>query len=245
MLRSAAAGRPAFDTAISRAILQRVDAGECAETLRLYVPDDVVAFSVTDRRRPGFPRALRLAREAGFGATLRLAGGRAALFQRESLAFAWSRRSPDARAEIAARFSECAEWICQALRSLGVDARVGEVAGEYCPGAFSVNAAGERKLAGIGQRIIRRAAHVGGVIAVGGRERALPVLEGIYRALDYELDPETVGVVTEERPDLLVEDVAEALLAPLRSTRACREDERWNAEERTRAEGLEADHRLE
>ena len=31
----------------------------------------------------------------------------------------------------------------------------GEVAGEYCPGQHSVNARGERKLMGVGQRLIR------------------------------------------------------------------------------------------
>ena len=38
------------------------------------------------------------------------------------------------------RFEEVAGLIADALRALGVDARVGEVPGEYCPGAYSVNA---------------------------------------------------------------------------------------------------------
>ena len=46
-------GRPAFDTAVSRALLTRVGKGQDSESLRLYVPDDVVAFSVLDRVRPG------------------------------------------------------------------------------------------------------------------------------------------------------------------------------------------------
>ena len=244
ILRRATPGRPAFDTALSRAILHRVDRGECPETLRLYAPDDVVAFSVVDRRRPGFPAALRIARDAGFGATLRLAGGRAALFHHESLAFAWSRRSADARAEIGARFEECAAWIRDALIRLGVDARIGEVVGEYCPGAFSVNAGGRRKLAGIGQRIVRNAAHVGGVLTVGGRERVLPVLGALYDALDYEFDPETFGTVSGERPDLDGETVAEALLAPLRVEKQCWEPAGWDPEESAGAARLEADHHL-
>ncbi len=209
------------------------------------MPDDVVAFSVADRRRPGFPAALRLAREAGFGVTLRLAGGRAALFQREGLAFAWSRPSADARAEINSRFEACAAWIRDALAGLGVDARVGEIPGEYCPGAFSVNAAGRRKLAGIGQRIVRGAAHVGGVIAVGGRERVVPVLEAIYRALEYEFDPGTFGTVETETGGLEPAQVADALLAPLHATRACRVSMGWEPEEAEWASRHEADHRLE
>ena len=81
-------GRPAFDTAFSRALLHRVGEGVGAETLRLYQPDDVVAFSVLDRTRPGFACAVSAATERGFAAVLRLAGGRAALFHGETLAFA-------------------------------------------------------------------------------------------------------------------------------------------------------------
>ena len=43
---------------------------------------------------------------------------------------------------------------------------MGEVPGEYCPGRWSVNAGGARKLAGIGQRVISGGAHVGTVIVV-------------------------------------------------------------------------------
>lgn len=245
ILREAPRGRPAFDTALSRAILLGVDAGQSPETLRLYAPDDVVAFSVADRRRPGFARALRLTREAGFGAVLRLAGGRAALFQREGLAFAWSQPSADARAEIVARFAGVAEWIRAGLASLGVDARVGEVAGEYCPGAFSVNARGRRKLMGVGQRVVRNAAHVGGVITVGGRERGLLLLRSIYEALEYELDPTTVGAVGEEVPGLSSEDVATALLEPLERVRALTPEPRWLEVEEERASTLVERHRLE
>ena len=57
------------------------------------------------------------------------------------------------------RFERLGGVIVRALRGLGVDARVGEVEGEYCPGAWSVNARGQIKLAGIGQRMIAGAAH--------------------------------------------------------------------------------------
>ena len=54
----------------------------------------------------------------------------------------------------------------RALQRLGVDARVGEVPREYCPGDYCVNARGQTKLAGIGQRLIKGAWHIGGVIVV-------------------------------------------------------------------------------
>ncbi len=244
VLRAVPRGRPDLDTALSRAILLGVDAGQSPETLRLYRPDDVVAFSVVDRARPGFPAALRIAAEAGFGSVLRLAGGRAALFQREGLAFAWSRPSDDPRAEIPARFAAVAEWIRAALRSVGVDAQVGEVPGEYCPGAYSVNAGGGRKLMGVGQRVVRRAAHVGGVIAVGGHARGAALLERLYDALDYDLDPATIGSVEAEVPGTTPEAVVEALLAQLRAARPLDDAPRWLAAEEDRAATLCARHRL-
>ena len=245
VIRAAPRGRPALDTALSRAILLAVDARQSPETLRLYQPDDVVAFSVVDRQRPGFPRALRIAAEAGFAAVLRLAGGRAALFQREGLAFAWSQPCSDPRSEIAARFASVAEWIRAGLTSIGVDARVGEVPGEYCPGAYSVNAGGARKLMGVGQRVVRSAAHVGGVISVGGRARGLELLSRIYEALDYELDPATVGAVADEVAGTDTQTVAAALLAQLEATRRLDHQERWGAEEEARASRWVERHRLE
>ncbi len=244
LIRAAPRGRPAFDTALSRAILLAVDAGQSPETLRLYQPDDVVAFSAVDRQRPGFPRALRIAAEAGFGAVLRLAGGRAALFQREGLAFAWSQPCAEPRSAIPSRFAAAAEWIRAGLASLGVDARIGEVPGEYCPGSYSVNAGGARKLMGVGQRVVRNAAHVGGVIAVGGRARGLAVLSRIYDALDYDLDPTTVGAVADEVPGTGSDAVAAALIAELEAVRPLRHQARWGREEEARAAGLAERHRL-
>ena len=97
-----------------------------------------------------------------------------------------------------ARFDEAADIMMRALRRLGIDARVGEVAGEYCPGQHSVNARGERKLMGVGQRLIRGAAHVGGVVVVGDGGRIRDVLVPVYEALGVEWRPETVGSVEDE-----------------------------------------------
>jgi lipoate-protein ligase A len=90
----------------------------------------------------------------------------------------------------------------EAFRDLGVDARVGEVPGEYCPGEHSVNAGGRRKLMGVGQRLIQGAAHVGGVVVVGGGDRVRDVLTPVYRDLGLEWDPTTAGSLRDEVPDL-------------------------------------------
>ena len=140
-IETAFPGRAAFDVAVSRALLREVAEGKRPETLRLYRPDDVVAFSTTDLRLPGFARALSAAHRERFAAALRLAGGSAAVFTTETLAFAWCTPETDERSGIHARFARIADWVARALRRLGVDARVGEVAGAYCPGDWSVNAA--------------------------------------------------------------------------------------------------------
>ena len=80
-----------------------------------------------------------------------------------------------------------------------MDARVGEVPGEYCPGEYSVNAARPAaSSSGIGQRVIKGAAHIGGVIVVAGRERVRDVLVPVYEALGLEWDPATAGSVEDE-----------------------------------------------
>lgn len=208
-------GYPAFDTAVSRALLAAVASGRSPESLRLHRPDDVLAFSVQDRTRPGFAAAVAAAREAGFAPILRLAGGRAAVFHRETLAFAWSAPARDARRGVLARFDATAGLVAGALRKLGVDARIGEVPGEYCPGSHSVNARGRRKLMGVGQRLVRGGAHVGGVIVVRDADRVREVLAPVYRALDLPFDPGTVGSVEDEVGPVSREDVAQALLSAL------------------------------
>ena len=97
-----------------------------------------------------------------------------------------------------------------------MDARVGEVPGEYCPGAYSVNAAGSRKLAGVGQRMIRGGAHVGCVIVVSGEDLVTGPLVPVYEALGLEWDPATSGSVSAQlgRP-VEPDEVIDALVARL------------------------------
>ena len=198
---------PALDAAVSRATLERVAAGELPETLRLARPGRVVAFAKRDVLAPGYAEAVAAARAAGFGSVTRLAGGRAAVFHEGTLELAHAVADPDPRPGIHERFEAEASLIAEALQSLGIDARVGEVPGEYCPGRWSVNAGGTRKLAGIGQRVIHGGAHVGTVVVVEDAESIRRVLEPVYAALELDWDPDTVGAV-----DRRWEDVRDALL---------------------------------
>jgi octanoyl-[GcvH]:protein N-octanoyltransferase len=199
---------PVFDTAVSQATMRRVAVGELPETLRLARPGRVVAFAKRDVLAQGYAAAVAAARAAGFGSMVRLAGGRAAVFHEGTLELAHAVPDPDPRGTIHERFQATAELIARALAGLGIDARVGEVAGEYCPGRWSVNAGGARKLAGIGQRVISGGAHVGTVIVAEDAAAVREVLEPVYAALDLAWDPATVGAV--ERPWT---DVRAAVLA--------------------------------
>lgn len=121
---------------------------------------------------------------------------------------------PDAapRADVMARFDEVADIMASALRRLGIDARIGMVEGEYCPGQHSVNARGERKLMGVGQRLIRNAAHVGGVVVVGDGGRIRDILTPVYDALGIAWQPDTVGSVEDELGDADYAAVAQSII---------------------------------
>jgi lipoate-protein ligase A len=208
-------GRPGFDTAISHALLRRVAAGELEATFRLRRAEPVLAFSKQDANSPGFPRAVAAAREHGFAPVLRLAGGRAAVFHEGTLAFAHSTPEDRPTEGTRRRFDAAAELVVAALSGLGVDARVGEVPGEYCPGAYSVNARGRLKLAGLGQRMISGGAHTGAVVVATGGSRVRDVLVPVYEALELDWDPATAGAVEDEVPGVDVATVQAALIDEL------------------------------
>jgi octanoyl-[GcvH]:protein N-octanoyltransferase len=212
LIRTSFPGDPALDTAVNRALLERVGAGELPETLRLARPGPIVAFAKRDAVAPGYADAVRAARAGGFEAILRLAGGRAAVFHEGTLALSHAVPDPDPRPGIHERFEATAALLARSLGRLGVDARVGEVPGEYCPGGYSVNAGGERKLAGIGQRLISGASHMGGVIVANGEQRIRDVLIPVYAALGLDWDPATAGsagVSVEELEAAILADYAE------------------------------------
>ncbi len=216
LVRHSFPDQPELSTAVSRTILRRVAAAELPPTIRIHRPGDEVAFGRQDLASPAYEAAAEAARAAGFAAVERLAGGRAAVFHSGTIAIARAYADPQPPKRTYARFEEMADLIAATLRGLGVDARVGEVPGEYCPGAYSVNARGAAKLSGIGQRMIRGGAHMGGVIVVSGGREVARALEPVYEALELDWDPATSGSVAEELGrDVDPGEVEEALIAEL------------------------------
>jgi lipoate-protein ligase A len=215
---------PVLDTAVSRAVLLRVARGELPETMRLGRPGAMVAFGRRDVASHGYEAAVRAARSQGFEAVERLAGGRAAVYHEQTVAIAHAAPDRDAIPGTRARFDELAAIIAAALGSLGIDARVGEVAGEYCPGEHSVNARGATKLAGIGQRLIKGGAHLGAVVVAGGSDRIRDVLVPVYGALELEWEPSTVGSIEDELGAAGLEAAEAAILEQLATRYAVEEE---------------------
>lgn len=221
--------------------MMRAGRGELGPTFRLHRPARELAFAKQDRAAPGFANAVAAARERGFEPVIRLAGGRAALFHEGSLAFAWSSPAERPMAGTQDRFALAAGIVTAALARLGVDARIGEVPGEYCPGAWSVNAGGRIKLSGIGQRLVTGAAHIGAVIVVSDSRLVRETLEPVYAALKLDWDPATTGAVEDEVPGVTLEAVEDALIAELGERFDLREAE-FDAETLALANELAAGH---
>jgi octanoyl-[GcvH]:protein N-octanoyltransferase len=203
---------PALDAAVSRALMLRVAARELPETLRIAHPGTTVAFAKRDAVAPGYEQAVSAAREHGFEPTLRLAGGRAAIFHDGTMEIGHAVPDDEPRAGIHDRFERTAGRLARALARVGVDARVGEVAGEYCPGRYSVNARGAVKLAGIGQRVVGGGSHTGVVLVVEGEDRINDVLTPVYAALDLDWEPSVSGSVRSEAPSATWDAVRDALV---------------------------------
>jgi octanoyl-[GcvH]:protein N-octanoyltransferase len=181
-----------LDAAFSHALLARVAHGELGDAFRLARPGRMVSFGRVDALAPGFRDAVRAAERHGFAGIHRVGGGRAAVFHEGTILFGHATWEADARAGTRIRFVRMAERLARALRRLGIDAAVGELPGEYCPGAWSVHAGGV-KLMGVAQRVVHGAAWTEGVIVVGGGTLTRDVLVPVYRALGVEWDPRTAG----------------------------------------------------
>ena len=197
-------------------LLAEVKDGRQKAMLRLYRPEPTVAFGQRDTRLPGFAAAEQASRNNGFVPAVRRAGGRAAAYHRGTLIVDHIQPQDDAIVGAKARFGFFGDLFGQALQSLGLDAGVGEIPGEYCPGEYSVygrNAAASIKLVGTAQRVVSGAWLFSSVIVVENSEPIRQVLIDSYAALGLDWDPSTAGAAEDLLPGLTVEDVEAAILA--------------------------------
>lgn len=204
-------------------LLKQVSQGNAPALLRLYRPEPTVAFGQRDTRLPGFANALDAARRHGFVPAVRRAGGRAAAYHQGTLVVDHIQPENDAIANAKNRFGFFGELFARALKNLGLDAGVGEIPGEYCPGEFSVyglkpdagpalTAATAVKLVGTAQRVVSGAWLFSSVIVVENSAPIRDVLVDCYQALGLDWDPRTAGAAQDLVPGITVDAVEAALL---------------------------------
>jgi lipoate-protein ligase A len=201
---------PGLDIAVSAVLHEWVARGDAGPSARVHPTSRMVAFGRRDTHEDRYREAAAIARAAGYAPVERLAGGRAAVFHEGTIGVSVVTPEVDATTGIHDRFTHITELTVDALSALGIDPHVGEVHGEYCPGEYSVSAAGRVKLAGYGQRLIRGAAHVGGVVVVSGADEVNRLLVPIYEVLGLLLDPSATGAIEHERGPVTIEAVIEA-----------------------------------
>jgi octanoyl-[GcvH]:protein N-octanoyltransferase len=213
LIREAVPREPALEVAVAHALLDRVSAGELPGVLRLYRPAPTVAFGRLDALRSGYAPAAAAAREHGFEPVLRAPGGHAVAYHDGCLGIDELIPEADPIAGMHDRFAASGALLAGALRTLGVDARVGQVPGEFCPGEFTVNARGRVKLVGTAQRVVRHASLLAASVAVTGAASLRAAMEDVYRALALDWDPATVGAVADDVAGIGLAEVEEAVLA--------------------------------
>ncbi|GAA3898049.1 lipoyl protein ligase domain-containing protein [Microbacterium invictum] len=185
-------------------------AGVETRVLRIARPRPAMAFGRRDERMPGFARAAAAALQAGFTPAVRPVGGTFAPMHEGSLVvdeFGWSDRVewPNER------FDRHAALLAEVFLSYGIDARVGEVTGEYCPGAHSVNRAGVVKLSGTAQRVARGAWVVSSVVQVGPVDALLEATRQVAAELGRPVDIHTIGSLSDTVPGIDIRDVADRI----------------------------------
>lgn len=180
---------------LQQAILEEVAAGTRETTTLLWSSSRYVGATRPETRLPGFPEARGLAEEDGFPVLIRNSGGGAVAANEGSISFSITYPVEDMRRGLYERYTEGAEIIVEAMEMVGIEAEPGEVEGEFCPGAYSVRVGRPQgfKVAGLAQRVTRRAARLEALVLVERTAEIRHVLTRFYGALDLPFRPAGVA----------------------------------------------------
>ncbi len=214
---------------LQQAVLEEVAAGGRGPTALLWTTSSrYVGATRPETRLAGFVDAMRLAEAAGFPVLIRNSGGGAVAANGGSISFSLTFPVEDARRGLYERYDEGAALVVDAMSRVGVAAEAGEVAGEFCPGAYSVRAGGRSgiKVAGLAQRVTRRAARMEALVLVEKTAELVPVLEGFYGALGLPFRPGSVGDLPGTDVRGVIRALSEAIRERYRETK-----EGWPGEE--------------
>ena len=223
LLQETAKSNAAADLGRGVELLREVATGARPPLLRLYVPAPTLAFGQRDARLEGFDAAWLACEEAGFTPVVRQAGGRAAAYHQGTLIVDHVQPEAQAMRGQQARFGHFGELFASALQGVGVDAAVGEIPGEYCPGEYSVHGTprggGQAvKLVGTAQRVVAGAWLFTSVVVVKDSAPLRSLTTDVYRLLGMPLDPAAVGAAEDlvplgERVAVSTDAVAASILS--------------------------------
>lgn len=192
----------------SLTLLRQVsDRPEGAPVLRIYRPQPTVAFSRRESLMVGFSQSVDIAQSHGFFPIIRPTGGRAVAYDSSSLVMDLVTHDGPQRKDNDQHFREIGELFVELFRELGIDARLGPVEGEYCPGKYSINSRGEVKIVGTSQRVSNRARLLSASIPVEDSTRAKNVLIACNQALAFDWNPDTFVSLSDELPGVELSDV--------------------------------------
>jgi octanoyl-[GcvH]:protein N-octanoyltransferase len=198
---------------LQQAVLEEVATGSRSPTALLWTSSRYVGATHLETRLASFGAAARLAEKNGFPVLVRNSGGGAVAANEGSISFSLTFRVEDLRHGLYERYAEGAELVVSVLKNLGVAAEAGEVEGEFCPGAYSVRAGGPLgiKIAGLAQRVTRRAARLEALVLVTRTAELKRVLELFYGALGIQFRPESVADLPETDVPKAIEALTEAV----------------------------------
>ena len=198
---------------LQQAVLEEVAAGARGPTALLWTSSPYVGATRPETRLPGFGEAARQAETAGFPVLIRNSGGGAVAANEGSISFSLTSPVEDLRHGLYERYGEGAELIVVAMDRVGIKAEAGEVDGEFCPGAYSVRTGGPSgiKIAGLAQRVTRRAARLEALILVERTTELVPVLQNFYGALGLPFRTGSVGNLAGTDVPAVIEALSEAV----------------------------------
>jgi lipoate-protein ligase A len=157
---------PGPNLALEWQLLREVDAGVRPETLRLWVNDECLVRGPHRTRLSGWfdePRA----RELGIPVYTRLTGGGCVYHDRGNLNWSFFLRRSGGFVAYSKLFRECAAWVIEALRRLGVEASFGA--------HNRIDVVG-RKVSGLAGRSLQQATLVHGTLLVSANLKRLESL---------------------------------------------------------------------
>jgi octanoyl-[GcvH]:protein N-octanoyltransferase len=201
-----------------RTVFDQVAAEERPATVSITPSTRHVGVTRRDTFRPGFESAVKGANDDGYPVLVRSSGGGATAADTGTFGFSIIRPAQEEMGRgISERYDEAAAFVLGAFSRVGLlDAEVGEVKDEFCPGDHSIRVGGwdgGMKLCGIAQRVTRRATSVGGIVLVEGEKDLARVLTKFYGALGLPFRPGSVGSARRAGNDATVQSFIEAFAA--------------------------------